>query len=219
MSVIENFLLNGKTIRFKKGDILISPKKEPKGVYLLSEGFIYSYSKSSVRKKKIQTILQKGEIFPLIWVISNLQKNVFVEALTDGRVYIVEKEKFLSFVNNTHEATLELITILSNTLSTYVDRLDNLEYAKVRGKVINRLLFFANRFSHTKGKKRAINLPLTHKLIAESINVSRENVTRELKSLEKKKIIAFNKRQIIIVDINQLREELHEGKNKLSSYT
>jgi CRP-like cAMP-binding protein len=210
MSAITDLFKKGKTVHFKKNDFFISPKKVPEGIYQITDGFIYSYSQSPSHKKRIQTILKKGDIFPLAWTIriDTARRDMYMQALTDGSVLLIEKKIFFDYINKSHKASLEIISELLMYLSTYVDRVENLEEDTVRAKLINRLRFFANRFGIEEGKRLLINLPITHKLIAESISVSRENVTRELKVLEKRKIITFNNRQLIILDLQKLKEEL-----------
>jgi CRP-like cAMP-binding protein len=210
MSAISDLFKKGKTVHFKKNNFFISPKKVPEGIFQITEGFIYSYSQSTSHKKRIQTILKKGDIFPLAWAISleTVRHDMYVQALTDGSVQLIEKNIFLDLINNSHGAALEIISVLLMYLSTYVDRVENLEEDTVRDKLINRLLFFVNRFGVQDGEKFLIDLPITHRLIAESISVSRENVTRELKSLENKKLITFKNRQLIVLDHEKLKEEL-----------
>lgn len=207
MTTLAKLFREGTIVSFKKGDILISPKKKPKGIYRITQGFIYSYSKSFGNKKRIQMILKKGDVFPLAWAVNNTQKDVYVEALTDTTTEHVTKDIFLTHVKNNQNATWEMISILISYLSVYVDRVDNLEFDTVREKVLNRILFFTERFGKKKAATSEVDLPITHKLIAESISVSRENVTRELKLLEKKRVIAFKNHQLI-VNSKELEEEL-----------
>jgi CRP/FNR family cyclic AMP-dependent transcriptional regulator len=210
MSAISDLFRKGTTVQFKKNDFFISPKKEPQGIYHIKEGFVYSYSQSPSHKKRIQTILKKGDIFPIAWTINNnnARKDMYVQAFTDGLADKIEKKVFVDYINNSQEAALEVVDVLLMYLSIYVDRVENLEEDTVRAKLINRLLFFASRFGFTKGRNVYIDLPLTHNLIAESISVSRENVTREMKALENKKVISFNKHQLVITDIKHLKKEL-----------
>jgi CRP-like cAMP-binding protein len=210
MSAISDLFQTGKTVQFKKNDFFITPKNEPHGIYQISEGFIYSYSQSVSHKKRIQTILKKGDIFPIAMAINidTVRRDMYVQALTDGSAQLIEKEIFLDCINKSHNATLEIVDVLLMYLIVYVDRVENLEEDTARDKLIYRLLFFASRFGMNEGGKIFIDLPITHKLIAESISVSRENVTRELKALEKKKLITFNNHQLIILDIHKLREEI-----------
>ncbi|HSW97079.1 MAG TPA: Crp/Fnr family transcriptional regulator [Candidatus Saccharimonadales bacterium] len=209
MSTLTDLFKDGKTVHFKKKEFFITPKKEPLGIYQVTEGFIVSYSQSTTHKRRIQTILKKGDVFPLAWTINSntVRHDMYIQAISDGSMQLVEKEVFIKYINTSHKAALDVIDILLVYLRTYVDRVENLEEDTVRQKLKNRLLFFVNRFGIPDGETIRIELPITHKLIAESINVSRENVTRELKILEKKKIISFTYRQLVIVDLQKLQED------------
>ena len=208
MSEISDLFTTGKKISFKKGSFFMSPKKKPLGVYLLTEGFIVSYSKSEENKRRIQTILKSGDSFPLAWAIHDVNNDFYLEALTDGNAYLLDKQYFLDQINNNHKLTLEMIMVLLSYLTMYTERVENLELTTVKEKLISRILFFVDRFGVTEGKQVVIDLPVTHKLIAESINVSRENITRELKILEKEKIISFRNRLLVVVDIHKLKNAL-----------
>ena len=208
MSAITDLFKRGTTVQFKKRDFFVSPHDEPQGIYHISEGFVYTYSKTVTHKKRIQMILKKGDVFPISLAIINdsARNNMYVQALTDGSARLITKKSFLDFINTSHIAALEIITVLIMYLRVYVDRVENLEEDTVREKLKKRILFFASRFGVNEDKAIRIDFPLTHKLIAESISVSRENVSRELKSLEKAKIISFKNRQLFIIDSKRLIE-------------
>jgi CRP/FNR family transcriptional regulator, cyclic AMP receptor protein len=208
MTILSKLFKKGETIAFKKNEFFLSSQKSPKGIYQITQGYIYSYSESKTHKKRIQTVLKKDDIFPIAWAITSVRNKMFVQALTDGTAQLIKKEDFLDYVNSSHKAALEIISVLLVYLNTYVDRVENLEYDTVREKVINRILFFEKRFGNKNEKGVMIDLPITHKLIAESISVSRENVTRELKILEKEKVISFKNRQLFITDVKKLEELL-----------
>lgn len=210
MSSISDLFQKATIVKFKKYDFFISPEKKLEGIYQIIGGFVYSYSLSSSGKKRIQTVLKNGDIFPIAWTINinNARKDMYVQALTDGSAYVIGEKIFLDYINSSQKATLEIVDVLLTYLSIYVDRVENLEEDTVRAKLISRLLFFASRFGLKEGRHVRINLPITHNLIAESISVSRENVSRELKVLENGKVIFFKKRQLIITDINRLKKEL-----------
>lgn len=208
MSAITDLFKRGTDVRFKKGDLFVSPHDEPLGIYQINEGFVYSYSKTMTHKKRIQMILKKGDVFPISLAITNdsARNTMYVQALTDGSARMIKKKSFLDFINSSHIAALEIISVLLIYLRIYVDRVENLEEDTVREKLKKRILFFASRFGVNEGKTIRIDLPLTHKLIAESISVSRENVSRELKALEKAKIISFKDRQLFIIDSKRLKK-------------
>jgi CRP-like cAMP-binding protein len=211
MDVLSELFKKGKTVSFTKNQVIMSPKKKPNGIYKITKGFIVTYILPATQKKRIQTILKRGDMFPLAWAIHNTNTNVYIEAITDGSAQMIKKEVFLKTIKQRQDAALEIISHLLVYLGIYMERVDNLEYDSVQKKVISRMLFFANRFGKKKGDAFTIELPLTHKFIAESINVSRENVTRELNVLEKNKIISFKNHQLTVLNSKQLQKFLEEN--------
>ncbi len=64
MNSFDTLFRQGAVINYKKGEIIFSPWKKPKGIYLIKSGFIYSYSLSETHKKRIQNIVKAGDVFP-----------------------------------------------------------------------------------------------------------------------------------------------------------
>jgi CRP-like cAMP-binding protein len=92
----------------------------------------------------------------------------------------------------------------------YADRIDNLEYKYARERVVYRLLFLASRF----GEKQAdgsyvLTAPISQQVIASSINLSRESVSREFDRLQRHELVEFNNERCIVVkNVQHLCNEL-----------
>jgi len=206
MHVLQKLFLNGVKKEFKKNSLIMAPNKKPNGVYQITKGFIFTYNLSLSGKRRIQVILKPGDIFPIVWAMQNIEKKIYIEALTNATTLFIPRKIFFDAVTNTQDASLELIDLLLVYLNSYVDRVDNLEFTTIQKKLIHRLLFIASRFG-TKDKGGVyIDLPLTHQLIADSINVSRENVTRDFKFFEKQKLLSFENHKLVIHNLKKLQE-------------
>jgi CRP-like cAMP-binding protein len=201
----ESALFNNCATRvFNKNQLIIAPDKNPSGVYKIIDGFVVVYGNPVAGKRKIQAILKPGDFFPLVWTIQNKQKNLCFAALTKCTTCFVTKQNFLHVLNTNKKAADEIINMFATYLSMYIDRVDNLECENLQKKLVSRLLFFTSRFGKKVGEGITIEVPLTHSLIAESINVARENVTRELKILKDKKLLSFAKRHLVILNPKKL---------------
>jgi len=198
----------GGIIKYKKNDTILSPKISPRGIYQIKSGFVYSYSLTSDYKKRIQSILKPGEIFPLLWAIAHSPQRFYTKALTDVTLSIISKDLFLAKLYKDKDLTRRLIEIFAEYLNMYVERVENLELKTSRKKIIGRILHFSSRFGVKKNGEIYIQIPVTHNLIAQSINLSRENVTRELSKLEKEKLINFKKGKLAILDLKRLKDEI-----------
>lgn len=130
----------------------------------------------------------------------------YLEAMTDVRLSFLEKDEFFSQIYADSNLSQEFILALANYLSVYVERVENLEMDSMQKRVVGRLLHFASRFGIKRKDSNAIyvQVPMTRELIGQSINISRENVSRELNKLQDKKLIDFQGKHLIILNEKKL---------------
>jgi CRP-like cAMP-binding protein len=102
---------------------------------------------------------------------------------------------------------------LARQFTVFSDRIDNLEYKKSGERLAYRLLFLASRFGVRRNNRTVIDLPITHEVLAGTINLARESVSREMEKLERRGIISRINHQIIINNMVALRETLSQPLN------
>lgn len=206
--LIAGFFITLKPLRYKKGEVILRPDNLNPGVNFVEKGHIKVYSITEEGNEKIHSIFKSGALFPLLWIFKNIVKDVYYEALEEVVLKKATKEDFVNLINSESGAMKELVDRLLVTLDVYVDRIDELEYIKSYPRLVSSLLTFAKHFGKKVGKTVLVDVPLTHRDIASSINMTRETVSRELEILINKKLIAYKKHLIVIKDLAGLRREL-----------
>lgn len=181
-------------IQVKKGEII-----PPTSIYSIKNGFVLLTAKN-----KVYLILKKGELFPVARIFSTVSNILSFKAHTDCQLLSLPKTNFSKAVWKNPKVALEFIYYLINYLNMYIDRVTNLEIEGARRKIAYRLLFFKDRFGKKTTKGILIDIPLTHLLIASSLNLSRETVSRELSRLEQEAIIKISYQKIIIKNSKKL---------------
>ncbi len=206
---LENFFsIFGESITFMGGQTVISPDKDPDGVYYILKGYIQICAHLKTEQEKVYAIYKKGEIFPLLWALSGIKKNLYYHALNNTELYRIPKEKFTEYITR-DPVFLSAITIkLTSLLNIFVDRVDNLTIPKASSRIIARLLFFADRFGVKIGEEIVISLPMNHSYIANSIAMTRETVNRELQKLIKKGLISYRNKLLVIKNKEHLLNEM-----------
>lgn len=206
---LKHFFSVGQFSVFKKGEIIIDPKKKLRDVFYIKEGFVIAYSRE-FDEEKLQSIYKKGEIFSLLWAIKGINKNFYFRAMGDVKIYRIQRSKFLKFVKSDIKIAFEVMGKILDLFEVNMERVDNLAVNKSYPKTISRLLFFVKRFGQKSSKSTeiTISVPLTHAAIASSLGLSRETINRELNLLQKKGLIDFQNHQIIVINEKRLREEL-----------
>lgn len=206
--IITRFFAPFKPLRYKKGEIILRPDNLNPGVNFLERGHIKVYSITEDGNEKTHVIFKSGAIFPLLWIFKNINRDVYYEALDEVILKKAAKEDFISLMDTNNGALRELVNRMLTTFDIYVDRIEELEYLKSYPRLVSSLLTFSKHFGKKTGKKILIEVPLTHKDIGSSINMTRETVSREMEILIGKKLIAYKHHLIVIKDFDGLRREL-----------
>lgn len=212
-SELIGFFTQSRQYNYKAGEVILRPEDTPSGVYYIEKGFVKVCSITRDGDEKLHVIYKTGEFFPLIWVFSNVTKNVFYEALGEVFLRRRSKEEFLEFLRGGCTkggcpALFELVVRIIGILDVHVSRIDNLELTKAYPRLVARLLLLAKRFGKKQKNNIVIDVPITHKDIADSINMTRETASREIEVLEKKGLIYYQAHLIVIKDIDKLEKEL-----------
>lgn len=205
---LRSFFTKGQQLKYKKGEIIIRPDDRPSGIFFIEKGYVKIYSLTIEGEEKLHIIYKPGEIFPLIWALRSIQKEIFYEALDNMSVYRVSKREFLNFISSHPQAVFDYLERVANAFDVFVDRVDNLEIPKSYPRLIYMLLFLSARFGLKENKGILIAAPISHKDIANSIAITRETASRELVRLEKNGLISYQNHLIFIPNLNNLQKEL-----------
>lgn len=139
-----------QTIKVPKGTVILDPSKICKVGYRVISGCLKSYVISSTGKEHII------QFAPEDWLIAdiesythNTKSKIFIEAVEDSEVHILDKEAFPEFKKMEKEVLLNVSTKLRNNLIATNNRLISLlsstseerykEFIKIYPQLIQRL--------------------------------------------------------------------------------
>lgn len=207
---LDAFFQESPRISFQKKQILLGPQDHPGVFYYLESGSVRSYSITEWGEEKLGVIYRPGEIFPLLYIFDRKPLTRTYEALEQISVRKCRVDDFVTFVQDSRDALIELASNAADLMSVFSDRIDVLEYTKAYARTIAFLLHCAKRFGvpQKNGTGCLIDVPISHRDIASGIATARETATRELQKLERKKLISHHRNLIVITDIKLLEDEL-----------
>lgn len=207
-SIIAHFI-NGTSKHFKKDEILVQGDEEPKGVYLIQEGYVKAYSISQLGQQNLLLIHGANEIMPLPWALDGVQKlGIFYEAMSDVTVLSTSKVNLRSSMGSNSWLTEQILRQLVNAFTVYAQRIQSLGFRLPRERVISCLLDLATRFGNKKGVDTVIEAPITHQDIADSTNMTRETASRAIELLTKDGFLAQENHLFVIKNEQKLQAEL-----------
>lgn len=198
----------GTRIVYQKGEVIIRPEVEPPGVFLLTDGFLKVYTLTKQGDQNIRGFKKPGHLFPLVWAIQKDQQDTYYQAVTEIESFRRSRDEFNAYIEETPQLGVAVLRQVAEWFARHADRINNLEFRFARERIAYRLHSLAKQYGEdTPSSGRRILLPIKQSELADSVNVTRETASRELRRLRKKKIISYTDNTYFINDIEQLKKE------------
>jgi CRP/FNR family transcriptional regulator len=203
-----DFFRTGTKLTYKKGEYIIRPGEAPNGVFYIEKGQVKAYKITKYGEENLLHIRKEHEIFPLIWSITNQDREVIYQTLVPTTVLRASQTDYIAFLKEHPDALPPFMDIVIEMYRMHSERIINLEYRSVRERLVSFLLTMADRFGKKTKGGVLIDVPLKHQDIASSINTSRETTSREIAGLERKGLISNQASYITLKEIKKLRSIL-----------
>ncbi len=172
---------------FESGQKIINGDQEKNShVYFVEKGYVRLFYESEHGEDIMIHIFKEYSYFPMALILAG-QKNIFTfEALSTVQVRVAPREAVLSFIKHEPDVLYELTSRLSSGLMYLSEAMCHMFFVSAQKRIINFLSIYARRFGIENGEAWVtIPFVLRHKEIADSIGLTRETVTREMKKLER----------------------------------
>lgn len=149
--------------------------------------------------------LPAGSHFGEIAALTNTPRSLGITAEMEGLLAECPADAFLALMARNGAFATAVAAHLARTVVALTDRVFELAALEVRFRIYAELLRLAAGGEHTSEGVLIHRAP-THEAIAATIGAQREAVTRELRALASEGLLRQTKREIVIHDIERLRE-------------
>lgn len=205
---LNSFFSKFKKYHYRKNEVILRGGDSPQGVYFVNKGFVRDYTVSKEGEELTLIIHKPGDFFPTLWVFNSRKNLHYFDAMNAVELWRCPKEDFVNFIKENPEVFFELTSRIVLRLGGIMQRMEYLAFGNAYEKVASILLILSERFGEKKGKDTIrISVPLTHKDIATLLGVTRETVSIEIKKLERKGIVSYKKRLVVVKSIKKLSVE------------
>lgn len=189
----------------KKGEIIYFSSSDVPRIFLLKKGNIKIVEVDEDGNETIKDIIQKGDLFGELTLESDKNSNEYAKALTD-------EVAICSFLLSDFEDLMLRNPNLALTYTKFVglkmkrikNNYSNLISKDAKTRLHTFIKDWAEREGKFEGNKVVIENYLTQNDIAQIIGTSRQTATLLLNEMEEKNLIYYNRKEIIIDDINKL---------------
>ena len=189
----------------KKGEVLYFSSSNVPRIFLLKVGNIKIVSIDEGGNETIKEILQKGDLFGELDLANDINSNENAVALT-------KEVSICSFLMSDFEGLLLHHPYLALSYTKFVglkmkrikNNYSNLISKDARTRLLTFLKEWAEREGKQNGNSYSLDNYLTQTDIAQIICTSRQTATLLLNELERKNLIHYGRKEILIEDIRKL---------------
>lgn len=190
---------------YKKGEYIYMPEEPSEAVYMVVSGKVKVGSYSPDGKEITKHILTTGDLFGELALVGELRRRDFAVALLNTELYVLPKADMLGLMQADSQLSQQLTQLLGYRLARMEQRLEALVFKDSRTRVVEYLRALAQEKGRQIGYEIEVRGILTHQEMANLTATSRQTVTTVLNELRRDNIITFNRRRLLIRDLDKLQ--------------
>jgi len=190
---------------YAKGEFIYFPNQKSTTIYLIANGRVKIGSYTDDGNESVKSILGAGDIFGELALAGEEKRPDFAQVLDDSTaVCQMNIEHMHTLMLKNKPLNLKIYKLIGLRLKKLERRIESMVFKDARTRIIDFLIELAEEKGTKVGFETMIRNHYTHKDIASLTATSRQTVTTILNELKDKNLINFNRRQILIRDIDQL---------------
>ncbi len=191
---------------YQKGATVYTVGESSSYIYIVKEGRVKIGAYAEDGKEIVKTILASGEVFGELALAGESQRTEFAVALDANTIVCpMTIEDMRARMRDNQEFSVSIFKMVGNRMRKLERRIELLVSKDARTRVIEFLRDLAGERGKKVGYEIMIPSHLKHQDIASLTGTSRQTVTTILNELKEQNIINFDRRKILIRDMNQLR--------------
>ena len=198
---------------FEKGDLIFAPNDAADKIYFISSGRVKIGTEGDGEKTVTKAILNSGEIFGELAITGQLQRRDYAIALEPTEVCVMSREEMKNLFKDHNPFYLFMMKIIGNRALEMEKRLESLIFKDSRSRIIEYLVELNRKRGQRVGYEWVVRSFMTHQEIANITATSRQTVTTVLNELKGKNLLTFNRKRLLIRELDQLKAELDQPLN------
>jgi CRP-like cAMP-binding protein len=189
-------------VLFRKGENLTKQGTFGSYIMFIIDGLVMQYVEGDSSKNFNIRLLQSGDFIGLSIVFDSNTFNYSTIAMRETKVYLVEKDAMMNLVKQNGEFAFSIVKRYSEHNFDLYSIIQNMMYKQMNGRLADALLYLSSETFIGE----SVFFLLSRKDIAGFAGLSVESTVKLLKSFEKDGILSLNEKDIIIKNVDSLKE-------------
>lgn len=201
-----NNMIKDKEI--EKNQPIYFPNEPSNSIYFLKTGRVKISRYSDDGKEMIMAFIKPGEVFGEMAYLGESERTDIAITTEPSLICAINKEDFSKFIEKNPALNLKLTKLIGLKLKSYSERIEDLVFKDAKQRVISFIKKLAEENGKKVGNQIFVKPFLKHQDIADLTACSRQTVNDVLTDLREKQIIDFDRKKLIINDMDSLKSHL-----------
>lgn len=195
-------------LTFARGEYVFLPEENADKIYFVSEGRIKIGSYSDDGKEITKAILGPGEVFGELALLGSSDKRRdFAFAMEKSTTCVLTLQEVQALMREYNNFGLFMMKIMGRRVLKMEKRLESLVFKDSRTRIVEFLHQLAIEKGQRVGYETLVRKFMTHQEIANLTATSRQTVTTILNELRSKNILTFDRKRMLVRDMDLLLQE------------
>lgn len=192
---------------YKKGEFIYMTAQNSDKVFFLTQGRVKIGTYSSTGKEITKAILEAGQVFGELALIGEGNRRDFAYAMEETNVCELSVKEMKGLFKNHNSLSMLMMKIMGNRVLDMEQRLESLVFKDSRTRIVEYLVDLTHKKGERVGYEHVVRRFITHQEIANLTATSRQTVTTVLNELRTKNLLTFNRKRLLVRDIEKLSAE------------
>jgi CRP-like cAMP-binding protein len=201
---VKNMSETHKFLTFKRDQFIYMPEENATHIYMIVNGRVRLGHYLDNGEEVITAILTQGEIFGELAMAGEDKRRDFAQAMDNATICPLTTAQLKELMYGDKELSFKILKLIGLRIMKLERKLELLVFRDARTRIVEFLRDTAAWKGVSVGFETMIPTKLTHKDIASLTGTSRQTVTTILNDLKDKNLINFNRKQILIRDLDKL---------------
>lgn len=190
-------------VQLNKGELLFYEKQEVNKIYLVLNGKVTMYRNSEEGQKRVIYILSSGTFINEV-IFDDLPASINCEAFEDTCILCFYKKDLLEIMSEDFQLTKIIINSMARKIRRLYRQLKNTVPIKIDKKLCAKLWKLCKDYGVQEKEGTLIDMNLSITYLADMLGSTRETISRAMKGFEKKGMIKFVGKKILVRDTREL---------------
>lgn len=192
---------------FEKGSYIYLPDEYADRMFFITEGRVKIGTYSDQGKEVTKAIIGPGEVFGELSMIGEDKRHDFAYAMEQTHTCVMTVDDLQGMMREHGALSLFLMRTMGSRMLEMENRLQSLVFKDSRTRIIDYLVGLVHKKGQRVGYEMLVRKFLTHQEIANLTATSRQTVTTVLNELRNKDILTFDRKRLLVRDMEALEKE------------